>query len=92
MPLVFDWHPDRAIYDADWSQLTVTEDRRVATSQEASGFRVRVGKLQLLLYRSLREGDDMRAVLGLHTSNETVYGRVRRNGDIAPLVLVESEA
>ena len=32
MPLLLDWHPERMAFDADWNRLTVTEDRRVATS------------------------------------------------------------
>lgn len=92
VPLLLDWHPERQSSDADWSRLTVTEDRQVVSPQAASGFRVRVGDLQLLAYRSLQPGDDLRAVLGLHTANETVYGRVESDGDIDPLVLVEAEA
>lgn len=92
MPLVLDWHPERTACDADWNRLTVTEERAVSSQQQAAGFRVRIGNLQLLLYRSLRRGEGLRAVLGLHTSNETVYGHIQNDGDIAPLVLVESEA
>lgn len=91
LPLVLDWHPDRKHRDPDWSRLTVTEDRQVLTPRTASAYRVRVGNYQLLLYRSLRCGETLRAVLGYHTAHETVFGRVKRNGDIAPLVLVESE-
>ena len=92
VPLVLDWHPERQSSEPDWNRLTVTEERRVNTTHEASGFRVRTGSLQLLLYRSLRRGETLRAVLGHHTSNETVYGHVRNSGKIAPLVMVESEA
>ncbi|MEO2018820.1 MAG: hypothetical protein ABGZ53_31110 [Fuerstiella sp.] len=92
LPLVIDWHPDRRAADADWSRLTVTEDRQVATPQQAAGYRVRIGLLQLLLYRSLRRGETLRAVLGYHTDNETVYSRIRNTGEILPLVLVESGA
>ncbi|HIE98442.1 MAG TPA: hypothetical protein EYG03_08710 [Planctomycetes bacterium] len=92
MPLVIDWHPDRRAADADWNRLTVTEDRHVATSQQAAGYRVRIGLLQLLLYRSLRRGEMLRAVLGYHTDNETVYSRIKNTGEILPLVLVESDA
>jgi hypothetical protein len=89
IPLVFDWHPERQALDADWNRLTVTEDRAVVSTQNAAGFRVRIGKQQLLIYRSLRPGDFPRAVMGLHTLNETVYGRVKKSGEVAPLVLVD---
>ncbi|GAB5445112.1 MAG: hypothetical protein Fues2KO_54610 [Fuerstiella sp.] len=92
MPLLLDWHPERQSAAADWNRLTVTEDRQTVGPRDAAGFRVRVGDLQLLSYRSLQPADDLRAVLGLHTANETVYGLVDRDGDIDPLVLVEAEA
>ena len=89
LPLVLDWHPERRIHDADWTRLTVTEERVVMTPRQASGYRVRVGQLQLLLYRSLVQGETLRAVLGHHTANETVYGSVSNEGEIEPLVVVE---
>ena len=89
LPLVVDWHPDRQGLDADWNRLTVTEARTVLTTHHAAGYRVRIGGHQLLIYRALRPGQFARAVLGLHTMNESVYGRVKKSGDIAPLVLVD---
>ena len=89
LPLVLDWHPERRIHDADWNRLTVTEERVVMTGQQASGYRVRIGQLQLLLYRSLEQGETLRAVLGHHTASETVYGNVTNEGEIEPLVVVE---
>lgn len=91
-PMVLDWQPERQYREADWNSLTVTEERRLNSSAEASAFRVRIGMLQLMLYRSLRRGEKLRAVLGYHTDNETVYGHIRNSGKIDPLVLVESEA
>lgn len=92
LPLVLDWHRKRIHRPADWNRLTVTEERKVQTPRDAAGFRVRIGDLQLMLYRSLRRGATLRAVMGHHTDNETVYARVRKSGEIAPLVMVESEA
>lgn len=91
LPLLLDWSQVRSTAEADWTQLTVTEDRERLTGHAAAGFRVRMGRLQLLVYRSLRVGQTLRAVLGYNTSSETVYGRVLRSGRIAPLVMVESE-
>ena len=91
LPLVLDWHPKRAASPADWARLTVTEVRRVVGSHEASGYRVRIGDHQVLIYRSLMTPKDSRAVLGLHTWDESVYSRVpSKPGQLSPLVEVES--
>lgn len=91
LPLALDWHPKRTTAPADWSRLTVTETRRVAGAHEASGFRVRIGDHQILLYRSLLRGKDSRAVLGLHTWDESVYMRVpSKGGPLESLVEVET--
>lgn len=92
VPLLLDWNAERTHRDADWNSLTVTEDRRVNAANEARAFRVRVGTMQLLLFRSLRRGETLRAVLGYNTDNETVYGHVGNSGKIDPLVMVESDA
>lgn len=91
LPLAIDWHPDRSGLPADWCRLTVTENRRIAENFEAAGFRVRVGDFQVLGYRSLKAGANSRAVLGLHTWDETVYTRItRKDGPMRPLVEVET--
>lgn len=91
-PLVLDWNPERMASEADWTRLTVTEDRERVSPRDAAGMRVRIGRLQLLMYRSLRPGKTLRAVLGHNTANETIYGRVLNSGFIDPLVLVEAES
>ena len=91
MPMALDWHPKRAESPADWARLTVTQVRRVVTGQEASGFRIRIGDHQVLIYRSLMPPKESRAVMGLHTWDETVYSRVpHKPGHLSPLVEVES--
>ena len=91
LPMLMDWNPHRVKADADWNRLTVSEERCVKSSWEAAAYRARIGRLQMLIYRSLRTGDSLRAVLGLNTKNETVYGIVANSGSIAPLVMVDSE-
>lgn len=91
VPMLFDWHPKRRVREADWNRVTVTENRVVQSGWQAAGFRVRIGRLQLLLYRSLQKGATLRAVLGHHTNNETVYGHVGNSGEIKLLVLVDGE-
>ena len=91
LPLALDWHPKRTDEPADWSRLTVTEVRRVNGSHEASGHRIRIGNHQVLIYRSLMPGASSRAVLGLHTWDESVYTRLSTVGrPMQPLVEVES--
>lgn len=91
MPLALDWHPKRTDAPADWARLTVTEARRVLGSHEASGHRVRIGNHQVLIYRSLQSGQNSRAVLGVHTWDESVYSRVPPIGKLIQ-ALVEVEA
>ena len=90
LPLALDWHPKRIDVPADWTRCTVTESRRTVGAHEASGFRIRIGDHQVLVYRSLMTPTVSRAVLGLHTWDESVYGRVPlKGGLLQPLVEVE---
>jgi hypothetical protein len=91
VPLVLDWHPQRSKTPADWTRLTVAENRRNVSSGEAAGFRLRTGKRQWLIYRSLAQPAVSRTVLGMHSRDETVYGRVLSDGVIEHMLLVESE-
>ncbi|MBC8116264.1 MAG: hypothetical protein H7062_17895, partial [Candidatus Saccharimonas sp.] len=88
-PVLLDWHPNRTRADAQWRSLTVTEDGRVIGPDIAAGHRLKLGDLQLLIFRSLKTTGESRAVLGHHTHNETVIARVDKKGDIDPILLVE---
>ncbi len=88
-PVLLDWHPDRTRADVQWRSLTVTEDGRVIGPDIAAGHRIKLGDLQLLVFRSLKTTGESRAVLGHHTHNETVIARVDKKGDIDPILLVE---
>ena len=88
-PVLLDWHPDRTRADAQWRSLTVTEEGRVITPDIAAGHRLKLGDLQLLIFRSLKTTGESRAVLGHHTHNETVIARVDKKGDIDPILMVE---
>lgn len=92
VPLVLDWHPARSDQPADWSKLTVAESRRNVASHEAGAARLRIGTHQILVYRSLKSPVVNRTVLGLHTGDESVYGRVPAGGQVEPLVQVEGSA
>lgn len=91
VPIVFDWHPRRRTLAADWRSLTVSENGKAVAGDHAAGYRLRIGKHQLLIYRSLAATDEARAVLGHHTRYETVVGKFDSSGDVDPLVMVEAE-
>lgn len=88
-PVVLDWGPGRRKQRAEWCALTVAEDGRPLGSEDAGGFRLRVGELHLVLYRSLTPSVPGRSLLGLHTRNETLIGRFTAAGDVDPILLVE---
>ena len=86
---VFDWHPRRRDALADWRTLTVTQDGRRLSQAEAAGVRLRIGKRQLLMYRSLDGSKAARAVLGYHHELESAIGYFNSDGEVEPLVIVE---
>lgn len=88
-PLIIDFHPDRRKSPIDWKKLTVSEAGQVTPADHAAGFRWRIGKEQWLLYRSLKHANLPRAVLGYHSANGFVVGRIDAQGDIDPVVMVE---
>ena len=90
MPCVLDWHPQRSQQPADWTSLTVAESRRIVRCCEATGFRLRIGKHQIMAYLSTVKPALNRTVLGVHTADESFYGRVAKSGDLEPFVQVES--
>ncbi len=89
-PLLFDWHPARTRSPAVWRNLTVTEAGKTLGRDRAAGYRLQLGKYQLLMYRSLSSIQAARAVLGHHTWHETVVARFDTNGDVDPLVKVDA--
>lgn len=90
VPLVIDWSPDRQRGEAQWRPVTVAEDGRALPRAIACGQRLRIGKHQWLFYRSQRPGETGRSVLGHHTPHETVIAEFSSQGEVEPIVLVES--
>ena len=90
LPCVLDWHPQRSQQPADWTRLTVAESRRIVSNYEATGYRLRIGKHQIMAYLSVMKPELNRTVLGVHTADESFYGRVAKSGDLEPFVQVES--
>ena len=67
----------------------MTEDRKVVSPHRASAYRLRIGDLQLILYRSLVKTEIARSVIGQHSRHESLFGLLRPDGDFSPLVMVE---
>lgn len=86
--LILDWHPKRRTSDSDWRPLTVTEDRNTLTSAQAAAFLLRVGKHQVVSYRSLDGSGSLRSFLGNHSDHETVIAEFGKDG-LHPLLLVD---
>ena len=91
VPVVLDWHPRRRAQGAEWRSLTVTENGKVVSPHGAAAHRLRVGRHQLLIYKSLETPDDARAVLGYHTWYDAVVGTLDAAGAVDPIVMVEVE-
>lgn len=89
VPVVFDAKATRRTKPVDWTRLTIAEDGRYVDATEAFGVRFRIGREQWLYFHNLNKPAIPRTVMGLHTSNETVYARVSRQGQYEPLVQVE---
>jgi len=88
-PVIIDWGPKRRKKNADWQRLTVGDAGQPVGFEAAAGYRLRVGDLHLVVYRSLKRSETGRTVLGLHTHHETVIGHFTADGEIDPLLEVE---
>lgn len=89
-PIVLDWSPDRTPLEAEWRSLTITEEGKKIAPWQAAGHRFRLGKLHLVIYRSLQHSEDSRALLGLHTDRETVIAQFNDQGYVLPIVSVDA--
>lgn len=87
-PIVFDWSHKRRNEDCEWRTLTVTQAGQIDPTA-GRGFRIQVGKHQLMLFRSLKRSARYRAVLGHQAWHETVIANVNRDGEIVPILLVD---
>ena len=75
-----------------WRHLTVGEDLRIVSAEEAVAYRVQIGKDQWLLYRSLAR-PLRRTALGMHTLSEFFAGRFDADdGNVEPLLEVEANS
>lgn len=91
LPLLLDWSPERRNAECDWTQLTVTQERRILSPGEAFATRARIGKHQWVYLRNLEYAEKPRAVLGLHADAETIIAEFPRTGLPERLVEVHYE-
>jgi hypothetical protein len=89
-PVWFDLRPRRTAKPRTWRRLTIAESLKVAPSDKAVGYRVQVGDLQWLVYRSLSAPAN-RTVLGQNTAAEMFIGRFYRTGEFDELLAVDPD-
>lgn len=71
-----------------WRQLTITQDRRTAPTEEAFAFRVSAGGKQCVFFRQLEQSRRY-AFIGCQTFDETIIGEFDKNGDVVPWMRIE---
>ncbi|MBS0265034.1 MAG: hypothetical protein JSS02_24090 [Planctomycetes bacterium] len=91
LPTVIDWNPSRRRPAADWCSLTVTEPARVVSPTGAAGHRLRIGSEQLVFYRGLISTPEPRAMLGIHTWHESLFGWFKPNGQLVTLMATDAD-
>jgi hypothetical protein len=88
-PVIIDFDASRRTLRAVWRRATVSEHLTVLPSDRAAGYRWKCGDVHWVVYRTLTPGKEGRAVLGLHTRNETVVAKMDSTGRVLPLVAIE---
>ena len=86
-PLFIDMKPRRLRKPLTWRQLTVAEQLRVVSADEAAGFRVHIGNSQWLIYRSLTEPHN-RTLLGQNLSREFFIADFDSDGEASELISI----
>ena len=88
VPLFFDLDAERLSKRYTWRQLSVGENLRRVTEDEAVGYRIQLGEDQFLLYRSLTENAN-RTVLGHNLMDDFCFARFDPATGVDPLIAVE---
>ncbi len=83
-----DLSPKRSQKPRTWRQLSVAENLATCPSTEVVAFRIRVGKQQWIVYRSMKEPAN-RTFMGQNHCCELYVGRFNGEGDVAELLTVE---
>lgn len=89
-PLVFDLSATRLKQAYTWRRLTVGEHLESVPQDQATGFRLRCGKRQYLIYRSMT-GTANRSILGHNLIDDFFFGFFTREGTIEPILEVTPE-
>ncbi|MDO4583478.1 MAG: hypothetical protein Q4D62_05170 [Planctomycetia bacterium] len=84
-PIFLDFSQRRVHSSLTWRQLTVAEKLKKVDFSQASGFRIQIGEIQWLLYRSLAHPAN-RTILGHNLQSESMLGRFMSTGEVHPLV------
>ncbi|MGD9647519.1 MAG: hypothetical protein AB7U73_17525 [Pirellulales bacterium] len=87
-PLLLDLDARRTKRPYTWRRLTIAENRRTVSADEAAGFRVQRGQQQWLFYRALSQRAG-RTVLGVHLWSEFLASKFDHEGESHPLIEVE---
>ncbi|HEY2894442.1 MAG TPA: hypothetical protein VGJ16_09530, partial [Pirellulales bacterium] len=88
IPLWFDLSRSRSGRPLTWRQLTVAREREIVPDDVAVGYRVQIGRLQWLAYRSLTQ-PAVRTVLGKNLLGEFFVGRFLSDGQVHTLLEIE---
>ncbi len=86
-PLFFDLKPNRCLSARTWRPLTIARQRTVVPSDEAVGYRVRIGYKQWLLFRSFGQQEPY-TILGKHLLCEFYLGRIEPDQSITDLIRI----
>jgi hypothetical protein len=89
-PLFFDLNANRLKKPYTWRRLTVGENLQKVPDDQATGFRIQLGKEQYILYRSLTPLAN-RTILGHNLIDDFCYGRFAPKTGVEPLVTVQLE-
>jgi hypothetical protein len=87
-PLLFDLNTRRFNKPLTWRQLTVAETLAIQPPDSSVGYRVKIGKEQWLIYRSLSPKAN-RTLLGHNLSSEFLFARFMKGGEVQSLIEVE---
>jgi hypothetical protein len=87
-PIFFDLKNRRFDKPFTWRRLTVAESLQIQPADSSVGYRVKIGKEQWLIYRSLSPKAN-RTLLGHNLSSEFLFARFLKGGEVQSLIEVE---
>ena len=87
--LFVDLNPARSIKPRTWRTLTVGEELEIVGPDVAVAWRVRIGKQQWVIYRSL-EGPGNRTFLGQNHLCDFFIGQFEKDGTVTELLTIEA--